>query len=46
VAGDLLCTSRQGCGAVLADGRVLNIVRGEPPRPVMTLVAEPPAGGG
>jgi dienelactone hydrolase len=46
VAGDQLCTSRQGCGAVLADGRVLNVVRGEPPRPVMTLVvAEPPGGG-
>jgi dienelactone hydrolase len=45
VAGDELCTSRQGCGAVLADGRVLNVVWGDPPRPVMTLVAEPPGGG-
>ncbi len=44
VEGDRLCTSEEGCNAVLADGRFLHAVRGEPPRFVTTFVAAPPGG--
>lgn len=39
---DRLCTTRHGCGEVLADGRFLHLVRGEPPHFRMTLVMAPP----
>jgi dienelactone hydrolase len=45
VEGDRLCTTRQGCGEVLADGRFLHLVAGDPPRLLMTLVAAPPEDG-
>ena len=50
VDGDRLCTTRHGCGAVLADGRFLHLlVEGDPPRLRVTLVmvpAPPPVGQG
>jgi pimeloyl-ACP methyl ester carboxylesterase len=42
VEGDRLCTTRQGCGTVLADGRFLHLVAGSPPRLLMTVIAAPP----
>ncbi len=45
VEGDRLCTTRQGCGEVLADGRFLHLVRGEPPHFRITLVTAPPGPG-
>jgi pimeloyl-ACP methyl ester carboxylesterase len=42
VEGDRLCTTRQGCGEVLADGRFLHLVTGEPPHLLMTVIAAPP----
>jgi predicted esterase len=44
VEGDRLCTSEDGCHAVLADGRFLHVVGGEAPRLLMTFAAG--AGGG
>jgi dienelactone hydrolase len=44
VEGDRLCTADNGCNAVLADGRFLHVVSGEPPRFVTTFVAAPPGG--
>lgn len=40
VEGDRLCTSDNGCGPVLADGRFLHLVTGDPPRLSLTLVAD------
>jgi dienelactone hydrolase len=45
VEGDRLCTTRHGCGEVLADGRFLHLVAGSPARLLMTVVAPPPEGG-
>jgi hypothetical protein len=45
VEGDHLCTTRHGCGEVLADGRFLQLVRGEPPRLRVTFVTAPPDTG-
>lgn len=45
VEGDRLCTTRHGCGEVLADGRFLHLVRGEPPHFRITLVTAPPGPG-
>jgi hypothetical protein len=42
VEGDRLCTTRQGCGEVLADGRFLHLVTGEPPHLLKTVIAAPP----
>lgn len=42
VEGNYLCTTRHGCGKVLADGRFLHLVRGEPPRLRVTFVMAPP----
>jgi dienelactone hydrolase len=39
VEGDRLCTSEDGCNAVLRDGRFLHVVTGEPPRFLMTFAA-------
>jgi hypothetical protein len=44
VEGDRLCTADEGCNAVLADGRFLHVVTGEPPRFLMTFAAAPPGG--
>ncbi len=44
VERDRLCTADEGCNAVLADGRFLHVVSGEPPRFVTTFVAAPPGG--
>ncbi len=44
VEGDRLCTSEDGCNAVLADGRFLHVVAGEPPRFLITFAAGPPNG--
>jgi hypothetical protein len=43
--GDRLCTTRQGCGEVLAAGRFLHLVAGGPPRLLMTVIAAPPEDG-
>jgi hypothetical protein len=43
VEGDRLCTTRQGCGEVLADGRFLHLVAGNPPHLLMTVIPVPPA---
>jgi hypothetical protein len=40
VEGDRLCTTRQGCGEVLADERFLHLVAGSPPRLLMTVIGE------
>jgi dienelactone hydrolase len=40
VEGDRLCTAEDGCHAVLADGRFLHVVDGEPPRFLMTFAAD------
>jgi hypothetical protein len=40
VEGDRLCDAGEGCHAVLADGRFLHVVAGEPPRFLMTFVAQ------
>ncbi len=40
VEGDRLCAAGEGCHAVLADGRFLHVVGGEPPRFLMTFAAE------
>jgi dienelactone hydrolase len=45
VEGDRLCTTRQGCGQVLADGRFLHLVAGNPSHLLMTVIAAPPEGG-
>ncbi|HEY0419906.1 MAG TPA: hypothetical protein VGC80_10335 [Acetobacteraceae bacterium] len=45
VEGDRLCTTRQGCGEVLADGRFLHFVAGAPPHLLMTAIAVPPEDG-
>ena len=45
VEGDRLCTTRHGSGEVLADGRFLHFVRGEPPHFRITLVTAPPGPG-
>jgi predicted esterase len=45
VEGDRLCTTRQGCGEVLADGRFLHFVAGNPPHLLMTVIPVPPEGG-
>jgi tripartite-type tricarboxylate transporter receptor subunit TctC/pimeloyl-ACP methyl ester carboxylesterase len=42
VEGDKLCTTRHGCGEVLADGRALHVVMGEPARLAVTLLEEGP----
>jgi hypothetical protein len=42
VEGDRLCTTRQGCGEVLAEGRFLHLVAGDPPHLLMTLMPAPP----
>ena len=44
VEDDRLCTADNRCNAVLADGRFLHVVSGEPPRFVTNFVAAPPAG--
>jgi dienelactone hydrolase len=44
VEGDRLCADGEGCNAVLADGRFLHVVGGEPPRFLMTFAAAPPGG--
>ncbi len=44
VEGDRLCTADEGCNAVLADGRFLHVVGGEPPRFLMTFAVPPPSG--
>ena len=44
VEGDRLCTADNGCNAVLADGRFLHVVGGEPPRFLTTFAAAPPGG--
>ncbi len=44
VEGERLCTADEGCNAVLADGRFLHVVTGEPPRFLMTFAAAPPGG--
>jgi hypothetical protein len=41
VEGDRLCTVDDGCNAVLADGRFLHVVDGEPLRFRTTFVAAP-----
>ena len=42
VDGDRLCTTRHGCGEVLADGAFLHLVNGEPPQFRITFVPPPP----
>ena len=42
VEDDRLCTTGDGCNAVLADGRFLHVVAGEPPRFLTTFAAAPP----
>ena len=44
VEGDRLCTTDDGCNAVLADERFLHVIKGEPPRFLMTFAAAPPGG--
>ena len=44
VEGDRLCTTDDGCNAVLADERFLHVVKGEPPRFLMTFAAAPSGG--
>jgi dienelactone hydrolase len=44
VEDDRLCTTDDGCNAVLADERFLHVVKGEPPRFLMTFAAAPPGG--
>jgi dienelactone hydrolase len=44
VEGNRLCTADEGCNAVLADGRFLHVVGGEPPRFLTTFAAVPPGG--
>jgi dienelactone hydrolase len=44
VEGDRLCTAEEGCNAVLADGRFLHVVTGEPPRFLMTFAAADASG--
>ncbi len=44
VEGDRLCAADAGCNAVLADGRFLHVVGGEPARFLMTFAATPPGG--
>ncbi|MBW8269839.1 alpha/beta hydrolase family protein [Caldovatus aquaticus] len=39
VEGDRLCTSRHGCGEVRADGALLHVVAGDPPRLAATYLA-------
>ncbi len=43
VEGDRLCTTRHGCGEVLSDGRVLHVVKGEPPHLSVTLLEDRPS---
>jgi dienelactone hydrolase len=45
VEGDRLCTSDEGCNAVLADGHFLHVVKGEPARFLMTFAAAAAPGG-
>jgi hypothetical protein len=42
VEGDQLCTTGDGCNAVLAGERFLHVIKGEPPRFLMTFAAAPP----
>ena len=44
VEDDRLCTTDDGCNAVLADERFLHVVKGEPPRFLMTFAVAPPGG--
>ena len=44
VEGDRLCAAGEGCHAVLADGRFLHLVGGEPPRLLMTFAADATGG--
>jgi hypothetical protein len=44
VEDDRLCTSEDGCNVVLADGRFLHAVTGEPPRFLTTFAADAPGG--
>ena len=44
VEGDRLCAADNGCNAVLADGRFLHVVAGEPPRFLTTFAVVPPGG--
>ena len=44
VEGNRLCTTKDGCNAVLADERFLHVIKGEPPRFLMTFAAAPPGG--
>ena len=44
VDGERLCTAEDGCYAVLADGPFLHVVKGEPPRFLMTFAAAPLGG--
>jgi hypothetical protein len=44
VEGDRLCTVDEGCNTVLADGRFLHVVTGEPPRLLTTFAAAPRGG--
>jgi hypothetical protein len=45
VEGNRLCTTRQGCGEVLADKRFLHLVAGDPPHLLMTVIPAPPEDG-
>lgn len=40
VEGDRICTSEDGCNTVLADGRFLHVVTGQPPQFLTTFDAE------
>ena len=42
VEGNRLCTTRQGCGEVLAEGRFLHLVAGQPRHLLMTVMPAPP----
>ena len=44
VEGDRLCTAEEGCHVVLADGRFLHVVGGEPQRFLMTFDADATGG--
>lgn len=46
IEGDRLCTSRRGCGEVRADGTLLHVVVGEPPRIAATYLAAAASGPG
>jgi len=42
--GNQLCTTDDGCKPVLADGRFLHVMSGEPPRFSTTFTMGPPGG--